>query len=298
MHRKEQIYRRRLVTKRHETHAFEEMIEDLEKANERLKDYYELYKGTGIHLDPEAIRRRRMEEPARIPVYRKNVYDSYARAYPSRREETPVKSLADQVLMKTMLREKGLRGDPIVGDETKRMRDKMEMLNMSVLGSKRLSDSKKVNLPKGAMLSGAKDKPEKLAMLKLLSQRTDGESTSSDEYDKETDSSSESESEDVSETRKRMRQEKYRKIKKMSDTLETIHGDSPKEFRDRRKRRQNIEMDKKNRNMGETVMKVDEITRRLKELEERSAKVIAQKSKIDDLIAQHKHEQADDSGSD
>ena len=275
------------------------MIEDLEKSNERLKDYYELYKGTGVHLDPETLRRRREEGPAVIPAYRTNVYDKYRRAYPSSQPDTSKKTLGDLVQIKTLLREKsmGLDGK---GDDMKKMRSRMELLKLekdkmlkdiSTLSGKKPS---KISLPTGASisLSEPKDKLTELAMLKLMSQKK-GRKMDLDESSSESDvfgSSSESES-DVAEKWKRLKEEKYKKLRKMSDAVETIHGESPNEFKDRRKRRQNIELSKKKRNAGVTAGQVEEITQRLKELEERSAKVIAKKSQIDSLIEQHKQQQ-------
>lgn len=296
----------RIADKRHETRVFEEMIDDLEKSNERLKDYFELYKGTGVHLDPEAVRKRREEGPAQIPVFRANVYDRYKKAYPIVRRDVDTKTLAELVQLKTNLRDKAMKEDMGLGlgDETKKMREKRRMLRVEkekmLKDIVALSGGKKgaqISLPHGASLGGmSKDKLKEIAMLKLLSEnkgkRLDMELSSTDSEVFE--SSSDTEDEDVAEKWKRMKEEKYRKLRKMSDAVENLHGDSPKEYRDRRKRRQSIEISKKKRNAGATAGQVEEITRRLKELEERSAKVIAQKSKIESLIEQHKQQQADD----
>ena len=277
------------------------MIDDLEKANERLKDYYELYRGTGVHLDPEGLRRRREEGPVVIPAHRRNVYDRYRRAYPSSQPEPPKKTLADLVQIKTLLREKprGELGGGKGGD-MKKMRSQMELLKLekdkmlkdiSALSGKKPG---KVSLPKGASLTDPKDKLTEL--VKLFSQK--GRKMETDESSDESDAfgtSSESES-DVTEKWKRLKEDKYKKLRKMSDAVEHIHGESPKEFKDRRKRRQSIELSKKNRNVGATAGQVEEITQRLKELEERSAKVIAQKSRIDNLIEQHRQQQQQQAG--
>ncbi|KAI6656445.1 hypothetical protein LOD99_1241 [Oopsacas minuta] len=305
VHRKEQIYRLRIADKRHETRAFEEMIDDLEKSNERLKDYYELYKGTGMHLDIDGIRKQRENEPANIPHYRKNVYDKYKQAYPSIRPEISKKTLAEMVQLKTSLRDKASRGELLLGggDETKKMRDQMQRLKMekekmlkgiSALTGRRGTD---ISLPKGAT-DISKDKLKEIAMMKLLAQKKgrkmDLDLSSSDSDSNVFESSSETDDdEDIAEKWKRMKEEKYKKLRKMSDAVESLHGDSPKEYRDRRKRRQNIEISKKQRNAGAAAGQVEEITQRLKELEERSAKVFAQKSKIDSLIEQHKQEAED-----
>ena len=295
----------RIADKRHETRVFEEMIDDLEKSNERLKDYYELYKGTGVHLDPEAVRRRRDAAPAQIPAFRANVYDRYRKAYPSVRRDMETHTLAELVQLKTNLREKAMKEDLGLGDGTKKMRDQRQLLKMEK--EKMLKDifalrggkkGAQISLPTGASLGGmSKDKLKEIAMLKLMSEKKGKKldmelsSTSDSEV---FESSSDTEDEDVAEKWKRMKEEKYKKLRQMSDAVENLHGDSPKEYRDRRKRRQSIEVSKKNRNAGATAGQVEEITRRLKELEERSAKVIAQKSKIESLIEQHKQQQADD----
>ena len=293
----------RIADKRHETKAFEDMIDDLERANERLKDYYELYKGTGVHLDPEKMRRKRDQGPAQIPAHRRNVYDRYRRAYPpSSQSEEAKKKLADLVQVKTLLRERVTREEPGgaagKGDDMKKMRSQMEILKLEkdkmLKDISSLSGKKptKISLPKGASLTDTKDKLNELAMLRLMSQKK-GRKMELDESSDGSDSfgsSSESES-DVAEKWKRLKEEKYKKLRKMSDAVETIHGESPEDFKDRRKRRQNIEITKKNRNANVTANQVEEITQRLKELEDRSAKVIAQKARIDNLIDQHKQQQ-------
>ena len=289
---------------------FEEMIDDLEKSNERLKDYYELYKGTGVHLDPEAVRMRREAGPAQIPAFRSNVYDRYRKAYPTVRRDVDTNTLGELVQLKTNLREKAMKEDLGIGlgDETKKMRDQRQLMRMEkekvLKDILALSGGKKgaqISLPSGASLGTlggmSKEKLKEMAMLKLMSEKKgkkldmDLSSTSDSEV---FESSSDSEDEDVADKWKRMKEEKYKKLRQMSDAVESLHGDSPKEYRDRRKRRQSIEISKKNRNAGATAGQVEEITRRLKELEERSAKVIAQKSKIESLIEQHKQQQADD----
>lgn len=63
-----------------------------------------------------------------------------------------------------------------------------------------------------------------------------------------------------------------------------LHGNSPKEYRHRRKCG----------DAGDVAKQVKEITRRLKVLEERSQRIIFQKAIIESLLQLYRQQQADD----
>ena len=215
-----------------------------------------------------------------------------------------------EVQLKTNLREKAMKEDLWLGlgDETKKMRDQRQLMRMekekvlkNILSLRCGKKGAQISLPSGASLGTlgvtSKEKLKEIALLKLLSEKKgkkldmDLSSTSDSEV---FESSSDSEDEDVADKWKLLSEKKGKKLDmdlsstSDSEVFESSSDSEDEDVADKWKRmkeekykklRQSIEIFKKKQ--------IEEITRRLKVLDERSARIKALKSRIESLIEQH-----------